>query len=210
MPGGRATVQTPPRAGSCEPGWSHVVASQACWGYQPQSRLDPLKTVPRKVCQQLQDFFSFHVYTVSLYWYIDFMPFFFTENEGHGHARVNTAAKGKVLKSSIISNYIIKFLAWFEYFDIVFMLCSMRTGALAKQTCMKWNVEYQSLNHLGLWLCDCISQPCTSIDLLYLFWISADNIWSFFWLIREYLAWTGLSSRDWNLSVFTASYVCLL
>lgn len=146
--------------------------------------------------------------TVLIYWFYAF--FFFTENEGHSHARVNTAVKGKVLKSSIISNYIIKFLAWFEYFAIVLMLCSMRTGALAKQTCMKWNVEYQSLNHLGLWLCDCISQPCTSTDLLYLFWISADNIWSFFWLIREYLAWTGLSSRDWNLSVFTASYVCLL
>lgn len=31
-----------------------------------------------------------------------------------------------------------------------------------------------------------------------------------FWLLREYLAWTGIPSRARSFSVFTARYLCLL
>lgn len=155
----------PLRGDTCWKLWARMIprgGKPSVWGTPTSEQAwSPQNSSKKGLSAKMTDFLSlscvFSV-TILIYWC------FFTENEGHGHARVNTAAQGKVLKSSIFSSYRINFLAWFGCFAIVLVLCSMRTEALAKQTCMKWNVEYQSLNHLGLWR-HCISQPCTCTDL---------------------------------------------
>lgn len=49
LPGSRTSFQEGGHPAGCDPGWSHVVASQACGGQQPAGWTHPFEAVPGEV-----------------------------------------------------------------------------------------------------------------------------------------------------------------